>query len=82
MKWYGHADSNSVRSSKRRAQDTPIYADLEWRKLRQIIAQMPPRGTKPSPTHNKASKTSGADLSTKDLTNDAEIDRAIATWET
>jgi ubiquinone/menaquinone biosynthesis C-methylase UbiE len=65
MKRHGHADSNSVRSSKRRAQDTPIYADLEWRKLRQIIAQMPPRGTKPSPTHNKASKTSGADLSTK-----------------
>jgi ubiquinone/menaquinone biosynthesis C-methylase UbiE len=26
MKWYGHADSKSVRSSKRRAQDIPIYA--------------------------------------------------------
>ena len=85
MKWYGHADSNSVRFGRRQSavlrthRFTPI---LEWRKLRQIMAQMPPRGTKPSPTHNKASKTSGADFIDKGLTNDAEIDKAIAAWET
>jgi ubiquinone/menaquinone biosynthesis C-methylase UbiE len=67
MKWYGHADSDSVRFGRRQSAcsgptDLRRFGAVQ---ATSIIARMPPRAAKPSPTPSKASKTSGVDLSTK-----------------